>query len=80
MGALAGTLANISGGAFGEGLQSGIIDLYLSLAFLFEPDDELFLFGFSRGAYSVRSLAGLLRKCGILQRAHASRAEEAYWL
>ncbi|MCY1384038.1 hypothetical protein D9M69_722320 [compost metagenome] len=31
----------------------------------YEVGDEIFLFGFSRGAYTVRSLAGMIRKCGI---------------
>ena len=44
------------------------------------PDDELFLFGFSRGAYTARSTAGLVRNAGILRREHADRIDEAYAL
>jgi len=42
---------------------------------LYEPGDEIFLLGFSRGAYTVRALAGLIRNCGILKQRYA--AEEA---
>ena len=40
----------------------------------------LFFFGFSRGAFTVRSLAGMIRKCGLLDKRHADRALDAYWL
>lgn len=46
----------------------------------YEPGDALYLFGFSRGAYTVRSLAGLIRNCGILRREHADRVGQAYKL
>ncbi len=57
-----------SGGAFGEGLEDNIHDAYRFLVANYEPDDELFLFGFSRGAFTSRSIAGMIRKCGILRR------------
>jgi uncharacterized protein (DUF2235 family) len=55
------------GGTFGFGISENIRDGYRWLAANFRPGDELFLFGFSRGAYTARSLAGLIRKCGILR-------------
>jgi uncharacterized protein (DUF2235 family) len=55
-------------GAFGFGLSRNIQQGYAYLALTYEPGDEIFLFGFSRGAYTARSLAGLIRKCGILRR------------
>jgi uncharacterized protein (DUF2235 family) len=58
----------LSGGAFGEGLEENIHDAYRFLVADYEPGDEIFLFGFSRGAFTVRSLAGMIRKCGILRR------------
>ncbi|TAH35503.1 MAG: DUF2235 domain-containing protein [Planctomycetota bacterium] len=61
-------LDRISGGAFGEGLESNIHDAYRFLVANYEPNDQLFLFGFSRGAFTARSLAGMIRKCGILRR------------
>ena len=57
-----------SGGAFGEGLEDNILDGYRFLVANYEEGDQIFLFGFSRGAYTARSLAGMMRKCGILRR------------
>src|SRR5713101_3740691 len=59
---------HVTGGAFGVGLSANIEDIYLFLATNYRAADELFLFGFSRGAYTVRSLAGLIRNAGILKR------------
>ena len=56
-----------SGGAFGRGLSQNIRDGYTRLARQYEDGDEVFIFGFSRGAYTARSLVGLIRKCGLLQ-------------
>jgi uncharacterized protein (DUF2235 family) len=62
------TLDRLSGGAFGEGLEANIHDAYRFLVANYEPGDELYLFGFSRGAFTVRSVGGMIRKCGILER------------
>ena len=62
------TLDRLSGGAFGEGLEANIHDAYRFLVANYEPGDELYLFGFSRGAFTVRSIGGMIRKCGILER------------
>jgi uncharacterized protein (DUF2235 family) len=70
----------VRGGAFGWGLSRNIKDAYLYLVENYEPADELFFFGFSRGAYAVRSLAGLVRNCGLLHRQYTGRMEEAYAL
>jgi uncharacterized protein (DUF2235 family) len=58
-----------SGGAFGEGLEDNIFDAYRFLIANYEDGDEIFLIGFSRGAFTARSIAGMIRKCGILKRA-----------
>lgn len=68
------------GGAFGHGLGRNIKSAYRFLVKHYEEGDEIFLFGFSRGAYTVRSTAGLLRNCGLLRREHAQRLGEAYRL
>ncbi|NYI92606.1 uncharacterized protein (DUF2235 family) [Amycolatopsis endophytica] len=68
------------GGAFGFGLSRNVREAYRFLVRTFEPGDELFLFGFSRGAYTARSLAGLVRNCGILRHQHEDRIGEAYAL
>ncbi len=68
----------ISGGAFGVGLEKNVQDGYRFLVQNYDPDDEIFLFGFSRGAYTVRCLAGMLNNCGVLRRRHAHRIPEAF--
>jgi uncharacterized protein (DUF2235 family) len=70
----------VTGGAFGSGISRNIQECYQFLAREFAPGDQLFFFGFSRGAYTVRSLAGLVRNCGVLKPEHAGRAAEAYEL
>ncbi len=56
------------GKGFGIGLQQNIEDAYEYLMNRFEPGDKLYLFGFSRGAFTARALAGMLNKCGLLQK------------
>lgn len=56
----------ILGGAFGYGVSANIRELYRAIARIYHPGDSIFLFGFSRGAYTVRVLAGLISECGIL--------------
>jgi uncharacterized protein (DUF2235 family) len=66
------------GGAFGAGLDRKIEEAYRFIPLNYkEPDDEIFIFGFSRGAYTARSLCGLIRKCGILRPEHLQRVPEA---
>ncbi len=59
----------ILGGAFGWGLSRNVRHLYTELVRCYEPGDRIYLFGFSRGAFTVRSLAGLIAKMGILKSA-----------
>ena len=61
-------LLRLLGGAFGWGLKRNIREAYEFLAMTYEPDDKIFLFGFSRGAFTMRSLAGLICRCGLLTR------------
>ncbi|SFO23864.1 Uncharacterized alpha/beta hydrolase domain [Geodermatophilus obscurus] len=68
----------LRGGAFGMGLSRNVQDAYRFLVENYEPGDELFAFGFSRGAYTARSTVGLVRTCGVLRREHAGRLKEAY--
>src|SRR5690606_15610959 len=42
-----------------------IIDCYAAIIRLYEPGDRIFVFGFSRGAYTVRCLGGVLALCGV---------------
>jgi len=64
-------LSRLIQGATGLGLDDNIKYFYSWLVDMYEPGDELFFFGFSRGAFTVRSLAGLIRNCGILRKSQA---------
>ncbi len=70
----------IFGGAFGEGISHVIQNAYRFLCLNYDPKDEIYLFGFSRGAYTVRSLAGLIYNCGLLNRSHIRKTPQAYEL
>jgi len=65
----------ILGGAFGYGFARNVRDLYTNLARVYQRGDVIFLFGFSRGAYTVRALAGLIATCGILDGSALSERE-----
>lgn len=65
------------GGAFGAGLMHKVEQAYRFLVFNYEPGDDIYIFGFSRGAYTARSLAGLIRNCGIVQQAQGRRPRQA---
>lgn len=63
-----GPLDKLTGGAFGDGMEENVRNLYRSIVYNFEDGDELFFFGFSRGAFTVRTLAGLLNKVGLIEK------------
>jgi hypothetical protein len=58
----------ILGGAFGLGLFGHVTTAYRFLALNYQPGDQVFVFGFSRGAYTARSLVGMLTRVGLLTR------------
>ncbi|MDO9476049.1 MAG: DUF2235 domain-containing protein [Pseudohongiella sp.] len=63
----AGVIDKMWGGAAGRGLFGNMREAYAWLMAHYRPGDRLFLFGFSRGAFTVRSLAGMLQVCGVPQ-------------
>jgi uncharacterized protein (DUF2235 family) len=65
---LAKRVTRAMGSAFGYGVSKNIADTYGFLIENFQPNDQIFLFGFSRGAYTVRALAALIHACGLLHR------------
>lgn len=67
----------ILGGVFGIGVVPNIADAYRTLIFNYTPGDEIYVFGFSRGAYSARSFVGLISTAGIVHRSQASKVNEA---
>src|ERR1051326_3198868 len=69
-----GVLDGVTGGGFGFGLEQNVRDAYNWLVQHYcdggngVPPDEIFVFGFSRGAYTARSLVGFISQCGLLRR------------
>jgi uncharacterized protein (DUF2235 family) len=59
-------LLKIFAGVTGFGLSRNVRQLYKELVRIYDPGNHIFLFGFSRGAFTVRTLAGLIANCGIL--------------
>jgi uncharacterized protein (DUF2235 family) len=69
---------HLRGGLFGHGLNTQIEESYAELARAYTgAEDRFFLFGFSRGAFSARSLAGMIARCGIIRAEHLS-AEKVF--
>ncbi|HEX3433079.1 MAG TPA: DUF2235 domain-containing protein [Solirubrobacteraceae bacterium] len=66
------------GGGFGYGLSRNIRNGYRFLAEYYDPGDRVYLFGFSRGAYTARSLAGLIHNCGILRKECVGQVDAAF--
>ncbi len=75
-----GLLIKIAGGLTGLGISQNIKDLYEFLINNYEHDDKVYCFGFSRGAYTVRSLSGLIYKCGLLKKGNSNKIKDAYRL
>jgi uncharacterized protein (DUF2235 family) len=63
-------ILRLLGGAFGWGLARNVRELYTALCRWYVPGDDIYLFGFSRGAYTVRTLAKLIAECGVIDRRH----------
>ena len=69
-------LDRIKGGSFGEGLSGNIRRAYKFVSFFYEPGDQIFIFGFSRGAYTARSLVGYIAAAGLLKRESCTTENE----
>ena len=70
----------IQGGVFGHGLDEHVVSGYEHLCKVFEPECKIYLLGFSRGAYTARSLIGMIRKAGILRTPGQTNLASAYAL
>ena len=68
----------VIGGATGKGVHKNIMDDYRYIVQNYSPGDELYLFGFSRGAYTIRCLCGLINNCGIIKRQDAALIQKAF--
>lgn len=75
-----GAWDQLRGGVFGMGLAANIRRAYRTLSFHYEPGDEVFVFGFSRGAYTARSLVGFIGAVGLLKCQHCTeKFERTAW-
>jgi uncharacterized protein (DUF2235 family) len=74
----AGGFDALGAGAFGLGIDREIQTLYRFLVLNHSPGDEVFFFGFSRGAYAVRSCIGMLRNVWLLERQFEAQIPDAY--
>ena len=72
-------LKRLKDGALGTGLDDDIRSAYKWLAETLQPNDRVFLFGFSRGAYTVRSLAGLIGSIGLVDVSGADVKDPEKW-
>jgi uncharacterized protein (DUF2235 family) len=54
-------------GGLGDGLAENVIEAYNFIVLNYQPGDEIFCFGFSRGAYTARAVAGLIGDIGVLE-------------
>jgi uncharacterized protein (DUF2235 family) len=80
IGSEGGLLKRVFDGATGTGISENILQAYAFIINTYEPGDELFFFGFSRGAFTVRSLAGLVRNSGILDIKNIDKIPRAFYL
>ncbi len=70
-------LKSLADQATGHGLQKNVEDAYRYLMTCYKTDDHIYLFGFSRGAFTARSLAGMIYKVGLLRKGHENLLEYA---
>jgi uncharacterized protein (DUF2235 family) len=70
----------LSGGLLGSGLSDKVIAAYDWLAGNYEDGDSVYLFGFSRGAFTARSLAGMIARHGLTRPSAQSRGREVFAL
>lgn len=73
-----GRIDRLLGGGLGHGLEANIRDAYMWLGNNYLEGDEIHIFGFSRGAYTARSLAGFIGACGLLDRSGMGRVKWAW--
>lgn len=70
----------LAGGGTGRGLDRNIMSAYRELSDNYEQGDRIHLFGFSRGAYTVRSLAGMISRCGLLDTRTLDESGDWAWI
>jgi uncharacterized protein (DUF2235 family) len=70
--------SGLTAGATGRGIHKNILDGYRYIVQNYANGDDIYLFGFSRGAYTVRALCGLINNCGIIKRNDARLIQQAW--
>lgn len=78
VGALGGPWRRALEGATGTGIGANIRRAYMAIARHYEPNDKIFLFGFSRGAFTARSVAGMIERVGLIEKPTKQLAAQAY--
>ena len=61
-----GIIGSVSGSILGQGMKSRILDGYKFLSHHYKPGNDIYVFGFSRGAHQARALTGIISHCGLL--------------
>ncbi|KAG8819003.1 hypothetical protein FRC17_010631, partial [Serendipita sp. 399] len=67
-------------GTFGYGVDVHVLEAYTFFSNNYEKDDQLFLFGFSRGAFTARAIAALICNAGLLKKKHLQHLSKIYQL
>lgn len=75
-----GFMDRITGGAFGHGIEDNVRAIYRFLVHNYVEGDQIFLFGFSRGAFTVRTLVGFMNKVGLVRKGEDYFVPELYAL
>ena len=73
-----GSIDKFIGGAFGSGLEKNVLDCYRFLIHNYQLGDEIYCFGFSRGAYTARAFVGLINAVGLLEKSTLDKLKQAY--
>lgn len=76
LGKIFGTGNRLFEAGTGTGIRENILDGYSAIVRLYQPGDQIFLIGFSRGAYTARCIGGLIRKAGLLKAENARYAPD----
>jgi uncharacterized protein (DUF2235 family) len=71
-------MERIKGGGFGYGISDNIKEGYQFICSNYQPGDHIYLFGFSRGAYTARSIAGFIHNMGIIRKPLFYKTNEAF--
>ena len=75
-----GGLDRVTGGAFGRGIEDNVRAIYRFLIYNYVDGDQIYLFGFSRGAFTVRTVVGFMNKVGLVRKGEDYFVPELYAL